>query len=940
MERLVETDTFMQQLHMEKLLRSASDSTPDAERAYKNLDSFCKENPEHTEELRANISSVAMLFSYSQFLASFCIANPEILFSTLKILDSNVTRENLSASLREQYLSNDDHMKVVRRFKKKEILRIALKDILKKSDLTEVMHELSILADVIVGESLVPIKKRLNETYGEPGKNTFTIISLGKLGGEELNFSSDIDVIFLYESDEGETSGITTPHGLTTNRITSHEYYCKLGEALTRFLSLNTEDSFAYRVDLRLRPEGQRGSIALSLPAYENYYESWGRTWERAVLLRARTIAGDFLLGNKFLAMITPFVYRKYLDFSALEEIKQVKTRIDSAFKKDDIKRGYGGIREIEFFVHALQLIYGGKEPLLRERMTQKALHKLLQKSLIGHDDYLILLNNYRFLRTLEHRLQMLNDLQTHSLPSSENELSALSRKMGFKDKEPFLKDLESKRRKVRSIYDSFFKEEKKVHAEGEILFDEELSETELKEQLKKIGLKDINRGMRNIQNIRDSVYLFQTIKGRRLLSEILPVFVDSAIKSSNPDMALNHLEPFSFLLSTNESYLELFKENKDLIPILINLFSQSEYLSKLVIRRPDYLELIGHELGLRKTVRRLKNELKEDIKGGQSISDAIRGMKHIEELRLSLLFLQKSINVTELVKFLSKTAEAVLAVTMEELGSGLAIIGFGKLGGRELTFNSDLDIIFVLQGQVTLEHTKIAERLLRILASYTREGIAYRADTRLRPDGTKGPLVTDVNSFIEYYSKSAGFWEYQALLKARPVGGDVKTGNEFIRTAKNILIEHGSNVSASDIRAMRERIQKELARESDSSYNIKLGYGGLEELEFTVQYLQLVNCRRYPFLLVQGTLDAIRRLENTHTIKKQDAGFMYEAYIFYRTLESYLRLREKDIFKNDDDMLLNAASEFLGLKDKNNFIERLEEIRKGVRDIYERFLL
>lgn len=939
MEILVETDIFMQQLHMEKLLRSASVLTPDAERAYKNLNTFCKENPDHTEELKTNISSVAMLFSHSQFLANFCIANPEILFSTLKILDSNVSREDLSVSLREQYLNNDDYMKIARKFKKRQLLRITLRDILKKADLTEIMHELSILADVIVSESLEPIKRALNETYGELKKNTFTVIALGKLGSEELNFSSDIDVIFLYESDEGNTSGITTPHGITTNRITSHEYYCKLGENLNKFLSLNTEDSFAYRVDLRLRPEGQRGSIALSLPAYENYYESWGRAWERAALLRTRTIAGDFLLGNEFLEMITPFVYRKYLDFNALEEIKQVKKRIDSAFKKDDIKRGYGGIREIEFFVHAFQLIYGGKEPLIRERMTQKALHRLLQKNLIGHDDYLILLNNYRFLRTLEHRLQMLSDLQTHALPSSENELNALGRKMGFKDKDPFLEDLEARRSKVRDIYDSFFKEEKKAHAQGEILFDEELSETELREQIKKIGLRDINRGIRNIQNIRDSVYLFQTIRGRRLLSEILPAFVDSAIKSSNPDMALNHLETFASLLSANESYLELFKENKGLIPILINLFSQSEYLSKSVIRRPDYLELIGQELGMKKTIRALKNELKEDIKGGQSISNAIRDMKHMEELRLSLLFLQKNISVTELIKGLTKTAEAVLAVTMEELGSGLAIIGFGKLGGRELTFNSDLDIIFVLSGQVTLGHTKIAERLLRILTSYTREGIAYRIDTRLRPDGTKGTLVSTISSFLEYYSKSAGFWEYQALLKARPAGGDINTGNEFIKMAKDILIEHGSRISASDIKAMRERIQKELAKENDG-YNIKLGYGGIEELEFTVQYLQLVNCRKHPSLLVQGTLDAIRRLENTHTIEKHEADFMQEAYVFYRTLESYLRLREKDVFRKDEDVLLNAAADFLGAKSKNDFIDQLEDTRTKVRNIYERFLL
>ncbi|MEK7712514.1 MAG: bifunctional [glutamate--ammonia ligase]-adenylyl-L-tyrosine phosphorylase/[glutamate--ammonia-ligase] adenylyltransferase, partial [Nitrospirota bacterium] len=487
--------------------------------------------------------------------------------------------------------------KVVCRFKKKELLRITLRDILKKADLTETMLELSILADVIVDESLKLIKKSLSATYGEPEKDAFTVISIGKLGSDELNFSSDIDIMFVYGTADGETSGTTTPQGITANRITNHEYYCKLGENLNRFLSANTEDGFIYRVDLRLRPEGQRGSIALPLSGYETYYESWGRAWERAMLLRARPIAGDSKLGNEFMEMIKPFVYRKYLDFTAIDEIRQIKTRIDSAFKKNDIKRGYGGIREIEFFAQALQLIYAGREPLLRERVTQKALHMLLQKNLIGQTDYYVLLDNYRFLRTLEHRLQQMNDLQTHSLPSNENELNALGKKMGFSGRESFLKELEARRKSVRTIYNSLFREEEKAQSDGVALFDEELSDSEVKEYLGKIGIKDVERGMRNIQLIKNSTYNYQTLRGRRLLGEILPSFVDAAVKSSNPDMALNHLQSFASFLSARESYLDTFKENKELIPVLTNLFSQSEYISKAVIRRPDYLEMIGHEM-------------------------------------------------------------------------------------------------------------------------------------------------------------------------------------------------------------------------------------------------------------------------------------------------------------------------------------------------------
>jgi len=934
---------------MQKMLRDAAQLTPDTERTFKNLTTFSENNPDYIDKLKADITPISLLFSYSQFLANFCISNPEILFDTLAETEKTAGRESLSASLRKKLTGGDENAKVVCRFKKKELLRITLRDILKKADLTETMLELSILADVIVNESLKLIKKSLTETYGEPEKDAFTVISVGKLGSEELNFSSDIDIMFVYGTADGETSGITTPQGITANRITNHEYYCKLGENLNRFLSANTEDGFIYRVDLRLRPEGQRGSIALPVSGYETYYESWGRAWERAMLLRARPIAGDSTLGSEFMEMIKPFVYRKYLDFSAIDEIRQIKTRIDSAFKKNDIKRGYGGIREIEFFAQALQLIYAGKEPLLRERITQKALHMLLQKNLIGQTDYSALLDNYRFLRMLEHRLQQMNDLQTHSLPADEKELNALGRKMGFSGRESFLKELDARRKSVRTIYNSLFREEEKEQSDGAALFDEELSDPEVKEYLGKIGVKDVERGLRNIQLIKNSTYNYQTLRGRRLLGEILPSFVDAAVKSSNPDMALNHLQSFASFLSAQESYLDTFKENKELIPVLTNLFSQSEYISKAVIRRPDYLELIGHEMLLKKSLKALKIELRESIESGMAISDAIRLMRQVEEIRLSLLFLEKKINVIDLIKGLSRTAGAILSVSIgnnpplppfSKGGMGgfsdrrLALIGFGKLGGREITFNSDMDIIFASMDDVTEEDTKAAERLLRLLISYTREGAAYRVDMRLRPDGTKGPLVSSIASFRDYYSKNAAFWEFQALLKARPVAGDRKTGQCFLDMAKDILIANGKSILASDVRGMRERIQRELSKET-AGYDIKLGYGGLEELEFTVQYLQLRNCAQRSFLLVQNTLDAIRRLHIAGVINESHAESMKGAYIFYRTLESYLRLRERDILKKDDEDILTAA-EFLGFKGKDELIGKLDETRAKVRDIYD----
>lgn len=937
---------------METWTRAAADATPDPQRALKNLAAFLEENPSQAEWLEAHARDIAVLFSTSQFLANYCISHPDILSEVVRQINVPSDRETLSASLLEKLGSPEGQdrqtsrpytaepaMKAVRQFRMREMLKIAFRDLLGKADLVETMHELSYLADVIIMQSLATVREALAGTYGRPETDTFSVIALGKLGGEELNFSSDVDLIFVYGTELGETSGVLTEQGILKNRISSHEYYCKVGEALNRFLSLNTEDGFAYRVDLRLRPEGQRGDIALALRGYEMYYESWGRAWERAMLLRARAVAGDISLGDDFLAMIRPFVYRKYLDFSSIDEIKGLKSRIDAKFKKGDIKRGFGGIREIEFFAQALQLIYAGREQLLRERSTLKVLHRLLQKGIIGHEDYGVLSDNYRFLRTLEHRLQQLNDIQTHTLPAAEQELQALAAKMGFSEKKIFMEDLEGRRAGVRTIYNSLFAEKREEAAVSSTLFSEELSDAEMKEYVAQAGFRDPGRAVRSIRAIQYSISNFQTLKGRKLLSEILPMFVDSALKTNAPDTALNHLQSFAQLLSSNESYLGVFVKNRELIGMLTYAFAESEYLSKMLIGKPSYLEMIGWEEGMRKTLRGLAGEIRAGITGGHSLQETVRILKKREEIRLGLFFLQHKMEVGDVIRGLSRTAEAILSACLahfQDRPPDLAVIGFGKFGGRELSFSSDLDIIFICTGQVTQEHTKTAERLLRMLLSYTREGIAYHVDTRLRPDGSKGPLVSSLEGFKDYYCTGAAFWEFQALLKARPVGGDRSTGHRFQQLAREALISRATPILASDIGQMRERIVRELSKEAEG-YDIKLGPGGIEEIEFLVQYLQLSSCSQHPRLLVQETLMAVRRLADASVMESGDAALLREAYVFYRTLESFLRLRGEQVLRRDADPLGSAAG-FMGFQEVDRFLAEIEKRRVavlGLRDKY-----
>lgn len=566
-------------------------------------------------------------------------------------------------------------------------------------------------------------------------------------------------------------------------------------------------------------------------------------------------------------------------------------------------------------------------------------LHRLLQKNLIGHEDYSLLNDNYLFLRKLEHRLQQLNDLQTHSIPADRNELTALGRKMGHPDTMSFLKELEGRRKIVRNIYNSLFTEgEKKTLVETSLFFSEELSGGELKEVLAAYPLKDPEKAVRNIIHIRDAIFGFQTLRGRRLLSEILPAFLHEALSTKNPDTAVHNLQSFATVLASEESYLELFKKNERLIPTLTRIFSRSEYLLKNIMKRPEYLELLGHEMFFKKTLSSLKKDLRETLGSGTPLPDSIRMLRQSEEIRLGTLFLEKKIDAVRLVKGLSKAAEAVVSVCTDELvKDGFVAIGMGKAGGREITFDSDLDLIFVCGRDISDSHVKAAQRLIRLLTSYTKDGIAYRVDVRLRPDGTKGPLVTTLASLAGYYAGGARFWEFQALLKARPLGGDMLTACCFMEMREKTLREKGKEVSAADIRAMRERILRELSKEREG-YDIKLGPGGIEELEFTVQYLQLIHCGRNRDLAVQGTLEAVNRLHAADLIEKGEAGLLRDSYLFYRTLESFMRLRGEPVL-GKTGMTVADSAEFMGVGGADELLVQIERRRRTVGEIFDRYL-
>jgi len=929
----------------------------DPRRAGINLEEFAAEAPELcTPEV---LKPAARLFGASQFLANYAKHAPDALKQAVRELRDPVDPEALAwfADASPPPADEEGIMRYLRDVRKRMILKVALRDLMGQADLAMVMLEFSWLADFLIGKALEAADTLLRARYGDPSGGGFTIFALGKLGGQELNFSSDVDLIYAYGDAEGETSGVTSSPGVQRNRISNHEFYCKVAEQIGKLLSLNTPEGFVYRVDTRLRPEGARGALALPLSGYELYYESFGREWERAALIRLRPVAGDMALGLEFMEMVRPFVYRKSLDYGTIEELKRIKLRIDSRARDNDIKRGRGGIREIEFFVQSFQLIYGGREPLLRERNLLKALHLLNQKGILGYTEVETLAAAYRFFRTLEHRLQMVQDLQTQNVPTGQEEREALSRNMGFSGWAAMRPVLEGHRDRVNRLYRSLFHETAPRVAlaspqEPEaLLFSEEATEAETRELLRQYDFQDLHRASKNIEAIRETRVLHQTIRTRRLLGGLLPRLFNRLVKTTNPDRALAHLSDFLRSVGPNEAYLSVMGEATPLADHLMTVFAETDYLSKVLIASPHFLDVLREQgvYGFR-TLAALKRDLKVTIQHSSDWALALRRFKLQEELRLGLLYLNGEISLTKLLRALTKTAEAVLeeafrsadeelSLRYERPAGHMSVIGLGKFGGWEITYGSDLDIIFLHSGQGQDYFTKLAERIVNVLSSYTRLGVAYKVDTRLRPTGRKGPLVQDIAAARRYYVEESELWERQALLRARPVAGNRALGENFFWiTREAVAIGAREPNLAEAIRTMRGRIEAELCKES-VHYDLKFGPGGLNQLEFMIQYLQLKHVKSETGVVIPNTSHAVHRLEKHGLLSAADARDIGQIYQFYREIETLLRLTGLSGVPKEAPKAL-PISRSLKIQEPEEFLARFLGAREQVRSLWDRLVV
>ncbi|MEW5706141.1 MAG: bifunctional [glutamate--ammonia ligase]-adenylyl-L-tyrosine phosphorylase/[glutamate--ammonia-ligase] adenylyltransferase [Actinomycetota bacterium] len=916
------------------LLKETSIQTPDPERSFKNLERLLKAAPAILKEHSSQIKNIAELFSYSQFLADYSINNPAKLSHALKSLYIPVSKQIIvkEAKNKSVPLTKQEVIKFLRELKKDYLLRITLRDIMRVTSLNECMSELSSLAEAIVELALEASFALMKERYGEIKDNPFSIIALGKLGAGELNYSSDIDIITVYGSYEGISTGVLSPSGIRINKTSSHEYFCRLTELLTALIQTQTEDGIAYRVDLRLRPDGRKGELSLSLDSYMSYYESWGRTWERMALMRARPIAGDIKLGKRLLSVIEPFIWKKTVDFYDIDEIKELKRKLDAVSNANNIKRGPGGIREIEFFVQTFQLLYGGEKKQLRTGKLELALKELQKEGLLPKDDARFLAESYQFLRRIEHVLQMRDDLQVHVLPVKPKNVEILAKKMRFSAVDGFKSELKLRRLKVGDMYNSLLGSDDGKQSVM-IFFEDELTDDEIMDYLVFKGFKDTKQGLRNIKAINEQMVIGRTIRERSLLRKIVPIFIGQVFKVGNKDRVLSAFVTFLKKIAGHESYLSLFLSRSDIVELIIRTFSKSTYLTRSLLSLEN-LESIFEYPDARMDYKSVAERLLNTLQYSQDPMAAVREFRIIEEMRSAFLFLEGVLDIDGFTSSLSMIANIIVRTLFNHLGGDaeLAVVSLGKFGSNELSVGSDLDLIFISGKEKSV---RLAEELIKYLSEYTSRGIVYEVDMRLRPDGSKGPLVNTIDGYENYYHKSAHPWEIQALLKARSSAGNGKLLREFLRMKRRVIVQRGREIKGSYVKDIRRRIINEVSRES-AGYDIKLGPGGIEEIEFLVQYLQLKHASDYPDLITRKTTTAIERLAKHGIIDSKDKELLLDAYRFMRTVETLLRLNEEKVLKVGSE-LADVIVDFLSLKDRDELIGRVEGARKSVVELAER---
>lgn len=932
---------------------------------------------------------VVALMSSSQLLADILIRNPEYLSPLLEpeTLDQEKGVETMIAELAHRirpFRTLEAQKNVLRRYKRQEFLRLGARDILGRADLKTITRELSALAEAEIRVALECVERDLQARQGPPpAASAFAIIGMGKLGAQELNYNSDIDVLFVYR--------IKSRKG-PEDSAACCSYYEQVARGVLQAVGEMTSEGRVFRVDARLRPEGEQGPLVRSLDSYINYYEAWAEPWESQALLKARPVAGDPDLGQRFNALAQEVAYGRQLDQAAINSIRANKRRLEERATWEgqshtQVKQGYGGLRDVEFTVQLLQLVYGLTDPQVRVANTWEALEALARQGYLTESEREALEQSYIFLRRVEHQLQLQQEVPRQALPDKPSELRALAKRLGYFDgawtsaAERFKDAYRWHTERVRALCEKLFFHPlptgpSPLSAEIQLLLDPLVKHEEGAAPLQ-------NRGFQNPAEARRRlVFLAYGEPPMRLpervqqvFVEILPRLLHSVTATPDPDAAIRNFERFISAARGREMFYEFLRDQPRLIDLLSRLGGFSEPLSRTLIDHPEYLDTItdrsvmaapkGRAAFSRELAQRLAPLSQPELK----LAD-LRRYKRREMFRIGVRDLIHAADLATTMAEISDLAEACLQAALEICLSSLpaaalpspafrfAILGLGKLGGRELHYSSDLDLLFghalppgadeALRKEAYQAAEKLAESVLQAMGERTRHGMVFDMDARLRPFGQEGQLSRTVESYRDYYARQGEAWERLALTRARFVAGDPDLGQELAATLHQAAFQPGlSAADRAEIRRIKRRIETERRNVSPGSIDLKLDPGGILEIEFLVQVLQLEHGRNRPEICTPNTSEALLALGQAGLLPSGEAAFLREAYQRLRQLELRLQLvseRSSAVLEGDAKSLAAAARrlEYPGRSEAEK-AARLkadyESILAGVRAVYARIL-
>lgn len=892
------------------------------------------------------IDDLTRVLTGSNFVTEQLERNPEMLSD---LLDSgnlyteyapNFYQESLQSILAPLETEEQLH-KAVRCFRQREQVRLIWRDLTRASDMRTTTRELSWLADACVEQVMdwlyVPACERWGTPTGRHSKKPLrmVVLGMGKLGANELNLSSDIDLIFVYP-ENGETEG-------SKKCLENQEFFIRLGKKLIQALDNLTFDGFVFRVDMRLRPFGSAGPLAISFDAMEGYYQEHGREWERYAMIKARVMAGDKDAGDELMSILRPFVYRKYIDFSAFDSLREMKDMISREVRRkglnNNVKLGSGGIREVEFIAQVFQLLRGGRDSRLQQRELCKILPMLpdaVGMPQVASDELMLA---YEFLRNAEHAIQAVADKQTQELPNTEIEQLRLAFSMGFSNWDEFSNALENQRNNVRTHFaDLIAPSEEETSSEENSnqetwlsLWKDELEDEQAEAILQEQGFDTPKDAWKLINNLRQSkmVQMLQQIAQERLLL-VLPNMFSEIIETENPTETLGRVLELIQAILRRSAYLVLLAENPSALQQLVKLCSASAWFSEKLTKQPILLdELIDQKtLYSPPNKEQLNSELRQQLlripeEDTEQIMDALRYFKNAHVLKVAASEITGALPLMKVSDYLTWTAEVILEAVVdvawrlmtEKHGSpqktagvpcnpDFIVLGYGKVGGIELSYGSDLDLVFIHDSDPNLFtdgdkqiansvfFTRLGQKIIHILNTFTTSGQLYEVDMRLRPSGNSGLLVSSLKAFREYQQKEAWTWEHQALVRARVVAGDANLtkGYEAVR-AEILETERDTEKLLEDVSEMREKMRQHLGSKNSSTedspvFHLKHDRGGIVDIEFLVQFLVLNHAHQFPELYEYT--DNIRILdaaEKVELLNSNEAETLREAYKAYRAV-------------------------------------------------------